>query len=188
MHQGGFSLIEVLIAGAVLAVAMTSYVTGIISHRVLASEDVVRSRRLLLADQFLERLRTDDDFAGLWARCRVNLALSAARTGTTTDLDDGRGAFPATTYYPDFAGAEALAVLVDVPSGPDVVTKDAVLREDLSAPDFGLPADLDGDGAIGSVALDTTYQALPVLVHFVWSGASDDTRSFRVFTWLRGDR
>ena len=61
-------------------------------------------------------------------------------------------------------------------------------REDSSDLDYGLPADLNGDGATDVDPRDDDYEALPVVVYFVWEGRGDATREMRLFTWLKGAR
>lgn len=187
-REAGFSLLEAMIGAAVLTVAMTAYVTGTLSHQSLAEDQTTRSQVLLLAEQFMERLRTDEDFAGLYDRCRINEDLAAAGTGTIFEFTSGAGAFPPTTYYADFAVANPVGVLVEVPSAPHPDTGLVVLREDITNEDFGLPADLNGDGAIDSDPRDDDYAAIPVVVHFIWPVRSRQTRELRITTWLKGER
>ncbi|MHC5012591.1 MAG: hypothetical protein ACYTG6_16865 [Planctomycetota bacterium] len=63
-----------------------------------------------------------------------------------------------------------------------------MLREDVVAPEFGLPADLNGDGRIDDQPRDDDCIALPVIVTFQWTPPGESPREFRVSSGLRGNR
>lgn len=46
------------------------------------------------------------------------------------------------------------------------------LREDLDLPEFGLPRDLDGDGAIDGADKRAAFRLLPVVLELDWEGPS----------------
>ena len=48
------------------------------------------------------------------------------------------------------------------------------LREDANQPEFGLPADLDGDDVIGALDVTGTHILLPVRVRIEWTGQTGD--------------
>ena len=58
------------------------------------------------------------------------------------------------------------------------------LREDLQAPEFGLPRDLDGDTIEDSEDHSGDYQMLPVVIRVQWRGGSGN-RIIEVSTVLR---
>ncbi len=105
-------------------------------------------------------------------------------------LEDGRPTWLPQAYYPDFVhptSLRALGVLVDVPAS--VPANDpygaTVLREDMTHPGFGLPADLNGDGAIDSGSRSDDHVALPVIVTFRWNSSGSDMEQFSVRSWIR---
>jgi prepilin-type N-terminal cleavage/methylation domain-containing protein len=184
-RQAGFSLIEVLIGTVVLVLALLGHMASTFAEYRMARTQETRSEVLHVARQFVERLRSDDDWEGLYARLRVMQNLAAKPDAGLTRLEDGRGAFAPDLYYGDFVlpvWLDSLAVLVDVPFDP---LSPQNLREDLHQPRYGLPADLDGDGLIDATPHQQDYRALPVVITFRWQGAGDTPAQLRVSTWLR---
>ncbi|MEO0653093.1 MAG: hypothetical protein AAFZ65_20625, partial [Planctomycetota bacterium] len=57
------------------------------------------------------------------------------------------------------------------------------LRENLNLPEFGLPYDLNADGAVDASDVSADYRLLPVVVEIEWTGASGD-QTLEVSTWL----
>lgn len=74
--QSGFSLLEVLIGASILAIAVLGHSASIFSEQQLSREERARSTAMLATEQFMERLRSDDDFAGLFARLNTFQELS----------------------------------------------------------------------------------------------------------------
>ncbi len=138
--QAGFSMIELLIGGSVLAVALLGHTASIFSEHRLSESERARSTALLAAEQFMESMRSDDDYAGLFNRLNTLQAVSersptaaaawiqeqmAAGGGeiggslaslelTRTlfaDLQDGRRAFLPQAYYTEFRVPRALRSL-----------------------------------------------------------------------------
>lgn len=192
--EAGFSLIEAAIGLVLLAVAVLAHATTTVSEHRLSREEQVRSEGLHVITQFLERLRSDEDWAGLYARLRSQEDLAVVSGSGTARLDDGRAAFRPTVYFSDFTLSEAMPeayVLVEVPSAPaDGALPDdpRILREDVKEPRFGLPADLDGDGTVGPEARDGDYAVLPVRVILRWTPHGEAPRELKIATWLRGNR
>jgi len=184
----GFTLIEVLIGTVVIAVALMGHMASTFAEYKLARVEQARSEVLHVARQFVERLRSDDDWAGLYGRLRQLQVLAEEGTGTGDRLEDGRLAWRPEAYYQDFVLSEflsTLVVLVDVPFDPLEPTE---LRENLVAPRFGLPADLDGNGVVDGESRLADYRVLPVVVTFRWRPNGDAAHELRVATWLRGYR
>ena len=190
--QRGFSLIEVVVGVAILAIALLGHTASIFSEHRLSKDERARSAALQACEQFMERLRSDDDWVALYARCRV-LEAVASKPGGDVHLPDGRRAFLPQVYYADFVTPQALSslhVLVDVPQatldgapgGP------AVLREDWVDAAFGLPQDLNGDGVIDAADHSDDYLILPVVVRFLWTHPGEAPEEMRVSGWLWGNR
>lgn len=186
--QGGFSLLEVLIGSVVIAIALLGHMASTFSEYRMARGEQTRSEALHVARQFVERMRSDDDFPGVYDRLRT-LQLLADGPGTAgARLEDGRRSWEPHRYYADFVLPEWLAdltVLVDVPFDP---ANPLDLREDLALPRYGLPADLDGDGQVDAASRLADYRALPVVVTFRWQANGEAAHQMRLSTWLRGTR
>ena len=187
-EQGGFTLLEVLIGTVVIAIALMGHMASAFSEYKMARGEQARSEALHVARQFVERMRSDDDWAGLYDRLRA-LQLLADSPGTFGDrLEDGRRAWPPHHYYPDFVlptWLDSMVLLVDVPFDPQSPTE---FREDLPLPRYGMPTDLDGDGVIDGAPRHTDYRALPIVLTFSWRTNGEAAHEMRLSTWLRGMR
>ncbi|MHC5011450.1 MAG: type IV pilus modification PilV family protein [Planctomycetota bacterium] len=191
--QGGVTLLEILFGIVLLAIGLMAQTASTLSEHRMVREQEYRSEALHVTKQFTERLRSDDDWAGLYARLRV-LADAADTPGSgAVLLDDGREAYPPATYFSDFVPNDAMqdaVVLVDVPAAPLDAdpTGPAFLREDVTDAHFGLPADLNGDGSTDGDARDGDYLVLPVRIIWRWVPSGEGTRELVLNTWIRGER
>jgi hypothetical protein len=141
-------------------------------------------------EKFIDRLRSDPDWDGLYARV-VDLSAESAGDATLSShaVDLALPTYAPTDYYSDFVAPTQLGtvtVLVQVPAADRSGT--TVLREDVDAPRYGLPADLDGDGVIDGDPRDDDYQSLPVVVRLRWQRAGEHAQEVVLATWLRGER
>lgn len=96
---------------------------------------------------------------------------------------------PVTDYYPDLgvpASLGTVTFLVQVPSA--VIGGVPALRENIVAPRYGLPRDLNGDGVIDSNSRNQDYTALPVVVRLRWVRPGEQPHEVVLGTWLRGER
>ncbi len=178
-------MLEVLCGGVVISIAMLGHVASTLSEHQMAADGQYRSEALQLARQFIERMRGDEDFAGLLGRIRTVQIATNLPGGVA--LANGRRAYAPDTYYPDFvlpSELDSMVVRVEVPLDP--TTKS--LREDLDEPWFGLPRDLDGDGDIDAEARDDDYRALPLSLTFHWTPPGRPACELRFSTWLGGRR
>lgn len=190
-------LTTALIAIAVLAELSTSM--GAYRH---TRYEISRSDILQVGRQFMERLRSDEDPETLYERLRDLMQQAGLSPGAGPKLADGRSTYLPQTYYPDFvhpAALRELGVLVDVPAAlpeapptndpsgtpPGYIPGPPVLREDLDAPSFGLPADLNADGVVDADPRDEDHAALPVIVTLRWGPSGEDLEEVRLRTWLR---
>lgn len=187
--QAGFSMLEALIGAILLTLGLMGYAAATISHHELSKEQRARSEALQVVRQFVERLRSDEDWAGIYARLHTLRVAAATVSNSTPTLANGLRAYTPQTYFSDFAvPREPVNVLVDVPASPPPGGGPLILREDVSEPRFGLPGDLNGDGLVNATAHDANYRALPVFITFQWKAAGRATRELTVATWLRGER
>ena len=184
----GFSLLEVLIGTVVIAIALMGHMASAFSEYRMSKGEQARSEALHVARQFVERMRSDDDWPGLYARLRALQLLADSPSTAGERLEDGRRAWSPSRYYPDFVLPEwlgSLVLLVDVPFDPDNKTD---FREDLLQPRYGMPADLDGNGTIDETSRLDDYLALPVVLTFRWRPNGETAHQMRLSTWLRGNR
>jgi hypothetical protein len=175
----------------VLLIALLGHVSSVLNENRMAREQVARSEALQVVQQLLERLRADEDWAGLYGRLRVLRDAAATVSTGQVRLTDGRRAYDPTTYDPDFVvpeDAPVVSVLVDVPSSVPDEGGDEILREDVLLPEFGLPRDLNGDGHVYPDAREGDYVALPIVVTFCWQAPGQPAQQMRLATWLRGER
>ena len=187
----GFTLLEVLVAAGILSVALLGILATTLGENRFVREETARCGVLDVVQRFTEKLRADDDWAGLYDRL---LALEAGvdKLGNKDAiLDDGRRSYPPTAYFTDFVLPEELesfTVLVSVPSAPDKDTGYQVLREDIQSDRFDLPADLNGDGSVDDLSHDADYNVLPLHVTFRWVATGEYPQEMRMGFWLRGER
>lgn len=188
--ERGFTLVEVMISAAVLVVAILGFVASAFASHGLSKS--VEDRRVAVEtlDRFVERLRADPDWAGLYGRLRPLSSESAKDKNLTwlgTDLT--LQMWPANSYYADFTPPTSLGTvtfLVQVP----VLTKGGVpaLREDEDAPRYGLPRDLNGDALIDDDPRTADNRVLPVVARIRWQHPGNTALEVVLATVLRGDR
>lgn len=132
------SILEVLIGASILAIALLGHTASIFSEHSLSQSQRARSTAMLAGEQFMERMRSDDDWIGLYGRLNTVRAIAILAGGGTegdtlksvaaqpwfsseavlsvaqfakTDhayLQDGRVAFPPEVYYSDFVAPSGL--------------------------------------------------------------------------------
>ena len=111
--EAGFSVVEVLVAGSVIALAALALASSVLSGHQLARTEESRGVALGTARAFLDRLRADEDWDGLYGRLWVQVDVAKVPTQTT---------WPVEAYYSDFQTPPALGrvrVRVDVPHDVD---------------------------------------------------------------------
>lgn len=189
--QAGFSVFEVLIGASILAVALLGHTASLFSEQKLSVAERARSAALQAGEQFMERLRSDDDFAGLYGRL---LAIQEPPGGTAPSnhvvLRDATFAYPPQVFQPDFVvptGIESLHVAVRVPAAP-TAGGPSVFREDLHLANLGLPADVNGDGMIDDQDHADDYRVIPVHVTLRWTTTSAAVEEVSMSSWLWGYR
>jgi len=114
----GFALLEMLVAVALLVVAVLGYAATVMaSHRLNGSLEE-RSTALVTLQRFVERLRADDDWVGLYGRLAPRSAESALDVSLSSlAADPALPSYPPAAYYPDFTVPPALGtrcIFIDV--------------------------------------------------------------------------
>jgi prepilin-type N-terminal cleavage/methylation domain-containing protein len=194
----GFTLVEMVIVVAILVTGILTHVSTLaVAHR-HARETEEHGLAVATVQRFIERIRAESDWAGLWENLRVQSAESTGDTSLThMGADAGLAVFDATTWYSGFIVPSTLQdasptaesycrFLIQVPVSNDSGT--FTLREDTNAPRYGLPWDLNGDGAIDANDHSGDYRQLPIVVRMRWKKAGQQANEIVVATWLRGIR
>jgi hypothetical protein len=175
---------------AVVVVVVLGHAASVAHSHTVAMAAQERGVAVHTAQRLVERLRADTDFAGLYARLAARTAESAGDTLLVRlGPDRALTMHAASVYYGDFVPPASLGtvrLLVQVPVGS--VGGAPALREDLVAPRYGLPADLNGDGLVNGTSRDADYLALPVVVRVRWQRAGQDLEEVVLPAWLRGER
>jgi len=186
--EAGFTLLEALWGLVILGTALLGHAASTFSEQRLDDASRHRSEAIHVTRQFVERLRAEEDFAGLLARIRL-LQVDDEVAGAVK-MVDGRTAYPLSDHCTGFvlpASLDSMVVRVELPLRDDG-TGLQVLREDVDEPYFGLPADLNGDGVVDGDSRDDDYEALPVALTFQWTAPGHAPETMRLATWLRGAR
>jgi hypothetical protein len=159
-RDSGFTAVEVIVTGAVLAVGACALVAALVNAMTLASVNRETAVATQAAREIVERLH------GIQP-CLV------FRSFNKNPDDDPDG--PYTAPGPDFrfdSGTTARtygALTAEIIFPADEL---GLLRESVSSPEFGMPRDLNGDGTIDGNDHSGDYVILPVRVRISWSGVS----------------
>lgn len=149
--DGGFSFLEIMIGGAVLALGILSHASLTVTNLSQGSFNQTRRAALAAAEDKLEEVRAHA-FTDIFSHYSAsgNAAFDVAGLEPAADDPDGRvGAI----LFPTIAG---------------------VLREDVRDARMGMPYDLDNDGVIDALPKDTTYARIPVLIELRWRSTGGD--------------
>ncbi|MEQ8763405.1 MAG: hypothetical protein RL885_05730 [Planctomycetota bacterium] len=169
----GTSLIELLMALALLSV-------GVLSHASLSLTNQRQCRANLEHRLAWEGLKSQVARLRSWPLTDCFAAFDGS-------LDNDPAGAPGSEFA--IAGLQpsetAFGSEVGVVEWPTLQDAEGrfVIREDLDDADFGLPADLDGDGVIDSEPKDATYRRIPVRVVARWHGVYGE-QSLSMTTWL----
>jgi type II secretory pathway pseudopilin PulG len=148
-RRRGTTLLDVTIAAAVLAIAITSLLSLIVSSITLSRVNHETAIAHEAARRIVERIQ-GTDFADVLT------------TWTANPGFDVRG------LTPQDADADGLVGQVSFP----MVAGE--LREDVVDVGLGMPRDLDGDGAVDADDHSGDHVVLPVRVRLSWQGVSGD--------------
>jgi len=188
--EAGFTLIEVLVANVILALAILGFVHCILVGNKVNRATEERALAVVSLGRFMERMRADTSWKDLYDRLRPLSSESANDPGLASlAVDTSLRTWPVTDYYPDLGVPPSLGTvrfLVQVPTTGFLGVPSLV--ESVDAPRYGLPNDLNGDGLIDSNPRDGDYTALPVVVRLRWGRPSEKPKEVVLATWLRGER
>ena len=161
-RRGGFSLVEVVVAAAVMAVAMLGLSRSMVSSVRVTAGNRETSLALEAAQEAVERLQAAA-FADVFALYNadpkddpdgeVGPGASFAVEGLSPQDDDADGAVGEFVF-------------------PTASNGSGELRENAVNIALGMPRDLDGDGKIDMEDHAGDYQVLPVLVRVAWRTTS----------------
>lgn len=160
--RAGFTLLEVTIAMAVLAIAYTGYSKSVISSMQAARANRESALASAAARQVIAELQASP-FDQVWALYNDDGA------------DDPGGAGTAPGPHLDVQGLEAVqgdadGMALEVMLPATIVAGVPQLREDVNNIPLGCPRDLTGDGVIDANDHASDYQILPVMVRVRWRG------------------
>lgn len=161
-RRQGFSMVELMVTLCVLTVGMLAFARASVQSTRAIDASARKAVALSAARGKIEELKglpfaqvfvlyndtNADDPGGV-----VSPGANFAVDGLEATTDD----------------ADALVGAIEFPVEDGVP---GVLRENLALPEFGLPADLNGDLAITSADCSADYRLLPVIVRLAWRGSS----------------
>ena len=170
--QAGFTVVELLIAVTVMMIALMGVVATITSVGTLGAANEDSARAYQAARSMVETLQSESP-EDVFARYNDDPADDPGGAGTAP----GRHfAVPGLRVQTGDADGFVGQVLVPATAG-------GALREDVDDQGFGLPRDLNGDGAIDGDDHADDYILLPIRVRMEWTGNSGD-RFFEYATML----
>jgi type II secretory pathway pseudopilin PulG len=148
-RRRGVTLLDVTIAATLLAVAITSLLSLIISAVRLSRVNHETALATQAAQRTIEQIQAAG-FENIFATFNPNAGFAVV--GLTPQRGD----------------ADGLVGLIQFP------TVGAQLREDVVDTGLGMPRDLDGDGGTDAADHAGDYVVLPVRVRVAWRGVSGD--------------
>ena len=177
-QRGGFALLEVLFAAAVLAIAISGSAGAMLSAMQLDRVNREQVAAVQAARRVLEQAQ-DVDFAEVFAAYN-------SVAGDDPAAMVAAGTVPGASF--ECAGLNVQPGYADGFSGeiifPTVMNGGVLeLREDVVDPLLGMPADLNMDGVIDGLDHSGDYHVLPVRARVRWRGVTGN-RTFDVVTML----
>ena len=162
------TLIEVTVAMFILFVALGATLGTISTFSALEQSNRESTVAQIAARSALEQLQATS-FAQIFATFNTDPNDDPAGVGTAP----GPG-FAVAGLDPQDGDPDGLVGRIMLPFVPGAPT---VLRENLVDPSFGLPRDLDGDGAVDGGDRAGDYLVLPVRIRIEWTGPSGNRSS-----------
>lgn len=183
-------LFEVLLATTILVTGLLAFIASIGSAQKLGRTVEENAVALATCEKLMERLRADTSWGTIYSRLRIRSVESTADTGLTwLKTDRTLMTQLPSAYFSGFtvpASLGTVTVLVQVPR--NIINGVPGLRENMIAPRYGLPSDLNGDGVIDDKLRDTDYLALPIVIRVRWVRKGRPAQEVVMATWLRGER
>ena len=165
----GLTIIELLVVSVIVAIALNSMASAIINTTRLAPVHRENAIAIDAARSVIDELRSRDFFE-VFARYNLD------------PTDD-----PATGPSPGpFFAVDGLQLVNGDPDGfvgqiefPTILGE---LREDFADRDFGMPRDLNQDGALDVLDHSGDYAVLPFRVRLQWRSHTGHTRDFTLYS------
>lgn len=171
--RAGFSLIEVMIAGAILAIAASGIASSMVASLALGRVNRETVIAQAAAQKVVEEARGvpfSEAFACYNATAADDAALTVAARGPSFAV---RGL----EVVPGDADGMCGQVIFPTIGAPEE------LREDVVDAALGMPRDLNSDNGIDTIDHSTNYTLLPLRVRVQWRGVSG-VRTFDLETVL----
>ncbi len=167
--RAGFTLLEVMFAAAILAIAISGAASAMLSSIQLDRVNRETAIATQGARRILEQVQ-DAEFGDLWALYNHDLAddpPAAVAAGTVPGADFAVAGLSLQEGDPDGANGEVVL--------PAVLNMGVwELREDIVDPALGMPMDLNGDGIVDGIDHSGDYLIVPVRARVQWRGVSGE--------------
>jgi prepilin-type N-terminal cleavage/methylation domain-containing protein len=164
----GFTLIEVVIAMAVMAVAILGLLSMLANTMKIQESAREQALAMNACREVLDQMRSSGNFSELFRRYN----------STTSDNAGLVGAIPGNAF--DVPGLSPIPGDADNRVGRIVIPEDpttpTILRENLSNPELGTPMDLNGDGVVDGNNHAGDYTLLPVAIVVEWKGTTGNAK------------
>ncbi|HPF12738.1 MAG: prepilin-type N-terminal cleavage/methylation domain-containing protein [Planctomycetes bacterium] len=164
--QAGFSLVEVMITGVVLVVALGGFLSTILSGLQVNATSRRSAVGSEIAQGMLETLYAED-LGRVFAAYNNDPADDGGLPAPGGNFVIARSSWQANN-------ADGVLGTIEFPTLPGFP---GVLREDVVDPSLGMPRDLNGDGVIDGLNHAGDYRVLPVKIEVTWPGGSRVTLS-----------
>ena len=174
-RSGGFTLIELVAAGAILAIGACGLSSVLVNAMTTTAVNRESSQARAAAQQLLEQIQNipvGDVFATFNDDTRDDPLGPSTAPGSSFEIE----LKPAAAQVSSMTGEVLFPTLTSM----------GALREDVRDEQLGMPRDLNGDGEIDSLSHSRDYVVLPVRIRVVWRGATGQ-RSLEMCSLLMGD-
>ena len=174
-RQGGFTLLELIAAAAVLSIGACGLSAVLVNAMATSAVNKETAQARAAARQLLEQIQNipvSDVYATFNDDTRDDPLGVATAPGSVFEIE----LKPAPSQVTNMIG-EILFPCSD---------KTGELREDIEDEMLGMPRDLNGDGEIDNMDHSTDYVVLPVRVRISWRGVAGE-RSLEICSLLLRD-
>jgi type II secretory pathway pseudopilin PulG len=167
-REAGLSLVELMIALVVIAIAILALFSLIVSSSQVQQETREKTLAYNAARQKIEAMR-GETFTEIYARYNANTGDNPT-TGTS----------PGNTFTIDGLNTPSGMTAPGLILFPEVTNALAENYTGDGATTMGMPKDLNRDGDATDTTITTTYKILPVLIRVKWRGVGDKTTTIEV--------